>query len=65
MASTTETSATATSANDAPAIATRGALALQLTGSPNPFNDQLRLAFTLPYAQGYTLAVYDGQGRLV
>jgi hypothetical protein len=38
---------------------------LALTGSPNPFAEQLRLSFALPIAQAYTLAVYDAQGRLV
>jgi len=38
---------------------------LALTGSPNPFSEQLRLSFALPTAQAYTLAVYDAQGRLV
>ncbi|HET9503537.1 MAG TPA: Ig-like domain-containing protein [Hymenobacter sp.] len=38
---------------------------LALTGSPNPFGEQLRLSFALPTAQAYTLAVYDAQGRLV
>ncbi len=38
---------------------------LALTGSPNPFGEQLRLSFALPVAQAYTLAVYDAQGRLV
>ncbi|MGI4865230.1 MAG: cellulose binding domain-containing protein [Janthinobacterium lividum] len=51
---------------DASATATsREALELRLTGSPNPFTDELRLQFALPYTQAYTLAVYDGQGRLV
>jgi hypothetical protein len=54
--------------------ATRGAAAaasvtpaqeLALTGSPNPFSEQLRVQFALPTVQAYTLAVYDGQGRLV
>jgi len=36
-----------------------------LTASPNPFSDQLHLQFALPTTQAYTLAVYDGQGRLV
>jgi hypothetical protein len=38
---------------------------LALTGSPNPFANELRLRFALPTAQAYTLAVYDAQGRLV
>jgi hypothetical protein len=41
------------------------AVELALTGSPNPFGEQLRLSFALPVAQAYTLAVYDAQGRLV
>jgi hypothetical protein len=36
-----------------------------LTGSPNPFSEQLHLRFALPTAQAYTLAIYDAQGRLV
>ncbi|RYY19339.1 MAG: T9SS type A sorting domain-containing protein, partial [Cytophagaceae bacterium] len=36
-----------------------------LTGSPNPFTDQVQLRFTLPRAEAYTLTVYDGQGRRV
>ncbi|HET9504164.1 MAG TPA: Ig-like domain-containing protein [Hymenobacter sp.] len=38
---------------------------LAFTGSPNPFSEQLRVSFTLPAPQAYTLTVYDGQGRLV
>jgi hypothetical protein len=58
----------------ASASATRGAATavtgpaaqeLALTGSPNPFGNELRLSFALPIAQAYTLAVYDAQGRLV
>jgi hypothetical protein len=41
------------------------AVELALTGSPNPFAEQLRVQFALPTAQAYTLALYDGQGRLV
>ncbi len=41
------------------------ALALALTGHPNPFGDELQLSFALPSAQAYTLALYDAQGRLV
>ncbi|RZL13038.1 MAG: T9SS type A sorting domain-containing protein [Hymenobacter sp.] len=52
-------------AADADAAATRASLELALTGSPNPFSDQLRLQFALPTTQAYTLALYDGQGRLV
>jgi len=40
-------------------------LELALTGSPNPFADELRLSFALPTAQAYSLALYDAQGRLV
>ena len=54
--------ATAVSANK-PGAATDTELAL--TGSPNPFSEQLRLSFALPTAQTYTLTVYDAQGRLV
>ena len=36
-----------------------------LTGSPNPFGEQLYLAFALPTTQPYTLAIYDAQGRLL
>lgn len=45
--------------------ATTGPLAVRLSASPNPVTDQVRLSFALPYTQTYTLAVYDGQGRLV
>jgi len=38
---------------------------LSLAGSPNPFSEQVRLSFTLPTTQAYTLTVYDGQGRQV
>jgi hypothetical protein len=56
------------SATNPTASATSGAVSapeLALTGSPNPFGEQLRLSFALPTAQAYTLAVYDAQGRLV
>ncbi|RYY12278.1 MAG: T9SS type A sorting domain-containing protein, partial [Cytophagaceae bacterium] len=36
-----------------------------LAASPNPFGEQLTLRFALPTTQAYSLAVYDGQGRLV
>jgi hypothetical protein len=53
-------------AASAPApAATSEPLELALTGSPNPFAEQLRLSFALPTAQAYTLALYDAQGRLV
>jgi hypothetical protein len=49
-----------------PGAAPTGAVTeLALTGSPNPFGEQLRLRFALPTAQAYTLTVYDAQGRLV
>jgi hypothetical protein len=61
-------SATASATATTPATAAGGAvitLELALTGSPNPFADELQLSFALPIAQAYTLAVYDAQGRLV
>jgi hypothetical protein len=45
--------------------ATALAQEVMLTGSPNPFSEQLQLRFALPTAQAYTLAIYDAQGRLV
>ena len=47
--------------------AARGAeaSALALTGTPNPFRDEVQLTFALATTQAYTLAVYDAQGRLV
>jgi hypothetical protein len=50
-----------------PGAATAGgvASALALTGSPNPFAEQVRLTFAWPTTQAYSLAVYDAQGRLV
>ncbi|MGI4862597.1 MAG: beta strand repeat-containing protein [Janthinobacterium lividum] len=65
-APTNEASATATSPADASIVAAAGASReLTFTGSPNPFGEQLHLTFALPTAQAYTLALYDGQGRLV
>lgn len=64
VASTSQLSAKASSTN-ALAITTRGPVEMRLTASPNPVTDQVRLSFALPYTQAYTLAVYDGQGRLV
>lgn len=55
--------APATSATAAPGASTP--LELQFIGSPNPFDQQLHLQFALPTTQTYTLAIYDGQGRLV
>lgn len=54
----------ATTLANAPAAA-GNPLAVSLTGSPNPFTDQLTLHFNLAYTQAYTLGLYDGQGRLV
>jgi hypothetical protein len=50
-----------------PTAATSAVVAqeLALTGSPNPFREELRLRFALPTPQAYMLAVYDAQGRLV
>jgi hypothetical protein len=61
------TSARSVATATKPSAATAGgtALALALTGTPNPFAEQLRLTFALPTTQAYTLAVYDAQGRLV
>ena len=64
IASAARGSQPATSA-EASATAADGPLAVSLTGSPNPTTDQLQLQFSLAYTQAYTLAVYDGQGRLV
>ncbi|MGI4867587.1 MAG: cellulose binding domain-containing protein [Janthinobacterium lividum] len=65
-APTNEASATATSPAEASIVAAAGSSReLTFTGSPNPFGEQLRVQFALPTAQAYTLAVYDGQGRLV
>jgi hypothetical protein len=63
---TPATSARSAATASKPAAAAAGAATeLALTGSPNPFSEQLRVQFALPTAQAYTLAVYDGQGRLV
>jgi bacillolysin len=50
-----------------PALASgSGSVATALLLSyPNPFSTDLHLDFVLPYAGTYTLAVYDGLGRLV
>jgi hypothetical protein len=58
----------ATTSNARGLAATNGPAAAQelaLTGHPNPLGDELHLSFALPTAQAYTLALYDGQGRLV
>jgi hypothetical protein len=66
VASTSQLNAmSATNSTNALAATTRGPLEMRLTASPNPVTDQVRLSFALPYTQAYTLAVYDGQGRLV
>ncbi|RYY16003.1 MAG: T9SS type A sorting domain-containing protein, partial [Cytophagaceae bacterium] len=63
--SSQETAAKASADGATIVAAASGASELALTGSPNPFGEQLRLRFALPTTQAYTLAVYDGQGRLV
>ena len=65
VAPTAEASAQA-GASDASIVAAAGSSReLAFTASPNPFGEQLHLQFALPTTQAYTLAVYDGQGRLV
>jgi hypothetical protein len=56
---------TLTAAKTSPKAGAEATPALTLTGSPNPFAEQLWLTFILPATQAYTLAVYDAQGRLV
>ena len=63
---TPATSARSAATASKPAATAAGAATeLAFTGSPNPFSEQLRVQFALPTAQAYTLALYDGQGRLV
>ena len=65
LTATTKSATTSTARGTATTAGPAATQELALTGHPNPFSDELRLSFALPTAQAYTLALYDGQGRLV
>ena len=55
----------AAAARQAATAAAASPLLEKMAAGPNPFTDQVQLRFRLPRTEPYTLAVYDGQGRLL